>query len=269
MKQLTFLISCLLFGTSAYGQTEDFSNKRLKTMTLEQLSGEVDSSYIASESFVLKWAADGSLIDTALYKVYAKTFNWNIDKDSLLQSAPPTADKTNPRFQLSYRVYFFDWSETYTHLDSALMQRASNGDYIGFDFSPYEPVDNLTDFKGLDYNGSFSRGVSFGNSQNLVLNSQFNLQLAGKIGNDIEILAAITDQNIPLQPEGNTQQLQEFDRVFKQQKKDNNTLIAGDYELAKPNSYFMNYFKKLQGATYTNLTEGGKNNNQINTRVSA
>ncbi|MFT7449929.1 MAG: hypothetical protein ACI9VN_000640 [Patescibacteria group bacterium] len=237
-------------------------------MTFSELSGEIDTLYIASESVVLKWAATNEIIDSSLYKVFAKTFAWNIDSLSLLQKRPKSADAANPRFLLSYRIYRFNWNESYSHLDSTLMQQSINGDYIGFDFSPYEPVDNLTDFQGLDYSGSFSRGVSFGNAQNLVLNSQFNLQLAGKIGNDIEILAAITDQNIPLQPEGNTQQLQEFDKIFIQLKKDNNKLIAGDYELAKPNSYFMNYFKKLQGATFTNLTEVGKKKNILNTRVS-
>ena len=74
--------------------------------------------------------------------------------------------------------------------------------------------------------------------------------MAGQLG-DLEVLAAITDNSIPLQPEGNTQQLREFDKIFIQIKKDENKLIAGDYELGRPNSYFMNYFKKLQGATFS------------------
>jgi len=76
--------------------------------------------------------------------------------------------------------------------------------------------------------------------------------LREELGDDIEILAAITDNSIPLQPEGNTQQLQEFDRIFIQLSKKENVLIAGDYELNRPDSYFMNYYKKLQGATFRN-----------------
>lgn len=104
---------------------------------------------------------------------------------------------------------------------------------------------------GLDYNGAFTRGISIGNNQNLVLNSNFNLQIAGKVGDDIEILAALTDENIPIQPEGNTQQLRDFDKIFIQLKRKEHSLLAGDYELPKPEGYFVNYFKKLQGLTYS------------------
>ena len=76
--------------------------------------------------------------------------------------------------------------------------------------------------------------------------------MAGEIGDGIEVAAAITDENIPLQAEGNTQQLREFDKVFIRLRKGNNQLIAGDYELQRPKGYFMNYFKKLQGATFSN-----------------
>ncbi|MEL6945764.1 MAG: hypothetical protein AAFO82_24180, partial [Bacteroidota bacterium] len=137
---------------------------------------------------------------------------------------------------------------------------------LDFSYNPFQEEAADLDFGKLDYNGSFSRGLSFGNSQNVVLNSNFNLQLSGDLGDDIEVLAAITDENIPLQPEGNTQQLQEFDKIFIQLKRHNNKLIAGDYELLRPRSYFMNYYKKLQGATFSNSTDFAKG--KLNTQGS-
>ncbi|WCL80085.1 hypothetical protein PPO43_08860 [Saprospira sp. CCB-QB6] len=106
------------------------------------------------------------------------------------------------------------------------------------------------DLKGLDYNGSFARGISLGNQQDLILNSSFNLQLAGEVGG-VEITGALSDNNIPVQPEGNSQELQDFDRVFIQFKVDEHYLLAGDYDLEQPkNSYFLNHFKRLQGGQF-------------------
>lgn len=104
------------------------------------------------------------------------------------------------------------------------------------------------DFEGITYSGTFARGVSMGNNQDLVLNSSFNLQISGKLG-DVEILGAITDNQVPLQPQGNTQQIQDFDRLFIQFKLQKHSLIAGDYDLTKPTfGYFSNYYRRLQGA---------------------
>ncbi len=140
----------------------------------------------------------------------------------------------------------------------------------------YDPFGNpnankdILDLEGVEYSGSFSRGISFGNSQNLVLNSNFNLQMSGNLGDDIEILAAISDQNIPLQPEGNTQNIQDFDRVFIQISRKGSKLIAGDYDLRRPPGYFMNYSKKLQGARFENKTSllGGEWKNSASFAIS-
>lgn len=108
----------------------------------------------------------------------------------------------------------------------------------------------FNDSGGLNYSGSFARGFTIGNRQDLVLNSDLDLQLSGKIGDEIEILAAISDQNIPLQPEGNTQQLREFDKVFIQLSKEDHRLLVGDYEISADTSYFLDYYKKWQGLLY-------------------
>ena len=40
------------------------------------------------------------------------------------------------------------------------------------------------------------------------------MQLAGDLTNDVNVTAALTDESSPIQPEGNTKTLQEFDKVF-------------------------------------------------------
>jgi len=99
----------------------------------------------------------------------------------------------------------------------------------------------------LSKQGSVSRGMTVGNTQSLSLQSTLNLQLNGKIGPNLFMKGAISDDNIPFQPEGNTQKLQEFDQVFMQVYNDKFAVTGGDFWLKKPDGYFMNYNKRTQG----------------------
>ena len=104
-------------------------------------------------------------------------------------------------------------------------------------------------FSDVESFGAITRGVSFGNRQNLFVNSALNLQMEGKLSDDLNISAVITDQNIPYQPEGNTQQLRDFDNVFIKLYNENFDITAGDIVLQNPveESYFLKYYKNVQG----------------------
>ena len=107
----------------------------------------------------------------------------------------------------------------------------------------------LFEFGDLSTQGAITRGVSFGNRQNVFVNSALNLQMDGVLSDDLRISAVITDQNIPYQPEGNTQQIRDFDNVFIKLYNDDFEVIAGDIVLQNPveNGYFLQYYKNVQG----------------------
>ncbi|RUT77989.1 hypothetical protein [Ancylomarina longa] len=122
----------------------------------------------------------------------------------------------------------------------------------------------------LEKQGNYSRAISFGNNQDVVVNSNLNLQLSGKLSDDVNILAAMSDNNIPIQPDGNTQTIQDFDRIYIKLYDETKELTLGDYELESPTGKYMRFYKKVQGGRFSGLiVKGKKSGNELKSTISA
>lgn len=99
----------------------------------------------------------------------------------------------------------------------------------------------------MQKSGTIVRGFTVGTTKDFSLTSGLRLQLSGRIAEDIEIVAALTDENTPIQPEGNTERLEELDKVFIQVKHPNVTGTFGDYQVKQKIGEFGVIDRKLQG----------------------
>ncbi len=183
---------------------------------------------------------------------------WQIKNNSLVWDDSLCTKYLGDTLFMQFRTIGYDIETSYYIIDTTQLNFREVLIGSGYEYRPDADKNPLIDAKGLDYRGSFSRGLSIGNSQSLVLNSNFDMQMVGDLGNGLKIVAAISDDNLPIQAQGNTQQLQEFDKVFIQVSKDKTFITAGDYELRKPNSHFMNYFKKLKGLSLATTYQSEK-----------
>lgn len=101
----------------------------------------------------------------------------------------------------------------------------------------------------LRQSGSLSRGVIVGSNQDFSLESGLNFELSGALTETININASLTDQSIPIQPDGTTQNLREFDKVSIELDAPNTRVAMGDVDLSLDKSSFARFNRRLQGAT--------------------
>lgn len=119
------------------------------------------------------------------------------------------------------------------------------------------PLDDIFEGAKLRKSGSIVRGVSVGSNQDLNVTSGFRLQLEGEIADGVEVSAALTDENAPIQPEGATQTIQEFDRVFVEVRSKNATATLGDFNLDLSGTEFANLSRRLQGGKVEGRYDAG------------
>ena len=109
------------------------------------------------------------------------------------------------------------------------------------------PTTTTEGWSRLNKSGSLIRSVQVGTDQDLALESALNLQIEGRVGRNVDVIAALTDQSTPIQPEGTTETLNELEKVFVSVRSPNLAATLGDFTLDLPGGLYDSYSRKLTG----------------------
>ncbi len=224
-----FFFFCFL----SYSQEQTSNYKTKKVIVKDSIL--VDSVSINSSKFLVK-LKNGITLDSTFYSInFSKallTFKKPIETDSII---------------IEYLRFPDFLTKTYKQLDeSIIVKNTSSLDKL-YKLSQPSETNNFVPFDGLTTSGSISRGITVGNNQNSVLNSELDLQISGKLNDKVSLRASIQDANIPLQESGYSQRLDEFDQIFIELFSDTWNIRAGDIDLQNNNSYFAEFTKRVQG----------------------
>jgi len=196
-------------------------------------------------------------VDSVKIRAIIDTIDYEYEKRELIFSRPPEQDTT---IEIYIKILDVKLPKSYMHRK----QRKPQETDTVFQISPQEEsalsiMGKRETYSDIIKGGNLTRGFSFGTGKGLLLNSGLRMQLSGQLSEELEINASLTDQNTPLQPEGNTQTLQEIDKVFVQIKGRNLQSNFGDYRLEFTESLLGRYSRKLQGV----MLRGDVKNNNI------
>jgi hypothetical protein len=244
MKRLLIFCVFLFCLSNTYAQEiiTSYKNKKIAfvydTITLEKVA--------INQAFFKVLDKKDTEIDTSNYEVNFSTakiiFNSNL--------------KTTDSIRIRYLKFPDFVTKTYSIYDDSSVISNEAGSL--FQVKTENP-NTFKPFDGLNTSGSITRGITVGNNQNTTVNSNLDLQITGKISNNISLRASIQDSNIPLQDGGYSQKLDEFDQIFIELFTDNWNIRAGDLFLENRQSKFLNFNKKVQGLA-TKFTFGTPEN---------
>lgn len=215
---------------------------REKTVLLQPF--KADTAY-----FIGYWVDSGSITfyTPEGFLLEPESFYYNRVKGTVRLNVPtnfkPLYIVAKMRYQ-PFSVPQFYESET---ADSILIISKDSVEIEVRSISSIQTVDDLFGDSDIKKSGSLTRGFTIGNNQDLSLESGLRLDLSGNITDDVEIEATLTDQSTPIQPDGTTQNLREFDRVHILLKSPKSRLELGDIDVAVKGTRFAQIARRLQG----------------------
>ena len=99
----------------------------------------------------------------------------------------------------------------------------------------------------LEVSGSQTFGISVGSGRDITPNQELRVNVEGKASENIGVLAMLSDQDLPIQPEGTTENIQDIDQKLIRITHPNMRGTLGDFEGSLGPSEFIFFPRALEG----------------------
>ncbi len=233
MFKKIFFYFILLFGLSIQSQTKS-TDFRKKTIEVQKDSIQLDSVAINSQKF--------KVLDAQNTEITSSEYTVNFSKALLIINA-----KKYPKITVEYFRLPDFITKTYTPFDDKLILQNTNSNGTLYSLTTNKKASEIKLFDGLQTNGFITRGLTSGNNQNAVTNAALDLEISGKLNKNVTLRANIFDTNIPIQDNGVSQNLTDFDRIFIEMYTKNWRVKAGDLSLKNNETFFFPFAKQVSG----------------------
>jgi hypothetical protein len=108
----------------------------------------------------------------------------------------------------------------------------------------------------LHFGGTKSVSFAFGSNRGTSLDQSLKATIEGNLTQSIKVKALLSDNNLPIQPEGNTEELEQLDKVFVEISSDRGKATLGDFTFKNNISKYSAFSRELRGVS-TELVAAG------------
>ena len=89
--------------------------------------------------------------------------------------------------------------------------------------------------------------MQVGSNRDLTLEQSLRVSISGTIADSVRVTAELSDQNLPIQPEGTTEELRELDKIMVEIASPRYRAVLGSYDVALRSGEFGAYDRRLEG----------------------
>jgi len=246
-------VTCLLFFIYIWGATGPIQDSQdiLSTLSLSEKSERIEGKDLKTPHQLAYWPilpdTDKVWIDGVLKtRDVQYTFDYRLGQLSLKTKVTPESI-----VRIHYQIIPISVKKSY-HRQLFAPAGPQPPEQAGTSPGTTPEIMGTTRMKEspseLVFSGAKTVSLSMESARGLTINQPTRLNVSGKVSENVSVMAMLSDQDLPLQPEGTTEEIADLDRILIKIQGKHLSATLGDYEAGFGETEFVLLPKMLEGA---------------------